>query len=75
MRKKQETEEPQFAVNEAAIYFNDNKLVVVFGDGRNAVMELENDEERALVKTVLADVNLWHNFLSSLSAAVKRTLG
>lgn len=64
-------EDFEFEVNEAAIYFDDKKLVVVFGDGKQATMELESDEERALVKTVLADVNLWASFLGSLSASLK----
>ena len=63
-------EEPEFAVNEAALYFDNNNLVVAFGDGRNVVMELENDEERGLVRTVLSDVNFWANFVTALSTAI-----
>jgi hypothetical protein len=35
-------------------------------------MELDSDEERQLVKTVMADPNFWAHFLSSLSAAIKK---
>ena len=61
-----------FAVNEAAIFFVENRLVVSYGDGRSAFMELDSEEERQLVKTVLADPNFWANLLGSLSAAIKR---
>lgn len=56
--------------NEAAIYFSENKLVVNFGEDRTAVMDLENDQERELVRTILADANLWDNFLGALSASL-----
>jgi hypothetical protein len=58
--------------NEAAIYFNDNQLVVAYGDGRNIVMELESEEERELVQTIISDVNFWSQFLSALSVALGR---
>lgn len=66
--------EGAFAVNEAAIYFSDdgNDLVVAFGDGKVATLELERDEERSVVKTVLGDANTWASFLGSLSAALKQ---
>lgn len=57
-------------VGEAIVSFEGNKLIVEFGDGRNAVLELADDEERELIKTVLADINLWANFLNALSAAI-----
>lgn len=68
----EEQEEFEFAVNEAALYFEGNTLVVAFGDGRSATMELDTDEERAVVHTVLSDANTWAMFLQSLSAALKQ---
>lgn len=65
-------EEFEFEVNEAAIYFDGNQLVVAFGDGRCATMELDRDEERQVIKAVLADANTWAMFLQSLSAALKK---
>lgn len=47
-----------------------NKLVVEFGDGKNAVLELKDSEETELVETLLEDPNLWASFLGSLSAAI-----
>lgn len=67
-----EQEEFEFAVNEAAIFFDDNRLVVSYGDGRTALMELDSDEERQLVKRVIGDVNFWAHFLTSLSAAIQK---
>jgi hypothetical protein len=66
-----EDEDFEFAVNEAAVYFDDNRLVVAFGDGKAATMEIERDEERDVVKRVLSDANTWAAFLGSLSAALK----
>lgn len=63
-------------MNEAFIFINDNKLVVIYGeDERTAVMELETDVERELVSGLIGDVNFWGNFLSSLSSAVTTHLG
>lgn len=67
-------DEPEFAVNEAAIYFDDTKLVVAFGDGRIAEMTLDRKEEVDVVKAVLADANTWAIFLGSLSAALKEKM-
>lgn len=63
-------EEFDFAVNEAVIYFDDNLLVVGFGTGGEATMELGDEDERALVRSLLSDANLWASFLGSLSAAI-----
>lgn len=68
----EEQEDFEFALNEAAIYFDDMKLVVSFGDGRAAVLELEREEERQVVREVLRDVNTWASFLNALSAALKK---
>mgnify|MGYP000447017936 CR=1 FL=1 len=65
-------DEPEFALNEAALFFDKNKLIVSFGDGRSAAMDLENEEERQLVRTLLGDVNLWASFFGSLSAAMRQ---
>lgn len=54
---------------------SDNELVVEFGEDRNATMKLETKQERELVEKLMQDVNLWHNFLSSLSAAMTQQLG
>jgi hypothetical protein len=59
------------AYNEAAVYFNDNELVVAFGDDKTVSIELNTDEERAVVQTVLSDVNLWMAFLGALGEAMK----
>ena len=62
----------EFDLNEAAIYFDDDTLVVSFGEGRTATMEIEDDHEREIVRSVLGDVNTWAMFLTSLSAALKQ---
>jgi hypothetical protein len=67
-----EQEEFDFALNEAVIFFNDNQLVIGYGDGRDIVMELESDHERQLVQTILSDVNFWAKFLDALSVALGR---
>jgi hypothetical protein len=64
-------EEGAWAVNEAAIYFEDDKLTVAFGDGKIAQMDIERDEEQAVVRAILSDANTWAAFLGSLSAALK----
>lgn len=61
-------EEPE--LNEAAIFFFDNSLVIAYGDDRDITLELDNEEEKQLVKTLLADVNFWANFVNALSAAI-----
>ena len=68
---EQQQEEFDFAVNEAAIYFEEGNLTVAFSDGRIATMEIEREEEREIIKKVLADANTWAMFLQSLSAALK----
>jgi hypothetical protein len=67
-----EQEEFEFALNEAAIYFDDMNLVVSFADGKTATMELEREEERQVVREVLRDINTWASFLNALSAALKK---
>lgn len=58
-------------MNEVSIYIDDSQLVVIYGeDERTITMELETEDERELVQRLLGDVNLWANFLSSLSAAL-----
>lgn len=66
--------EPEWGLNEAVMYFDDKKLVIAFGDGRVAEMELERQEEVDVVKMVLADANTWAIFLGSLSAALKEKM-
>ena len=67
-----EQEEFEFAVNEAAIYFDNGNLVVAFADGKAAIMEIERDDERDVIRRVLSDTNTWAAFLGSLSAALKQ---
>jgi hypothetical protein len=57
--------------NEAAIYFNDKELVVDYADGKAVAIELNTDEERAVVQAVLSDVNFWTAFLGALGQAMK----
>ncbi len=59
------------AYNEAAIYFNDNELVVDYADGKVVAIELNTDEERAAVQSVLSNVNFWTAFLGALGQAMK----
>lgn len=66
----QEEPEFEFETNEAAIFMDKGNLVISFGEGRSASMEIEHDDERELVTRLLGDVNFWHNFIQSLSAAV-----
>ena len=65
-------DEPEFAVNEAAIYFEENELTVAYGDGQIVAITLDNEQERAVVRKVLGDVNLWMAFLGGLSQAVEQ---
>ena len=65
-----EDNEQEWAVNEAALYFDNGNLVVVFGYGRSVSMELSSDNEREVVKTMLGDINLWTMFINSLSSAL-----
>ena len=69
-----EAEEPEYALNEAAIYFDDeNRLIVIYGEGRTMAIELNSDHEKALVRTVLNDPNFWHAFIGALSASLEQT--
>lgn len=61
----------EFAVNEAAIYFDNDNLVVSFGEGKSATMEIERKDQAAVVRQVLSDPNTWAAFLGSLSAALQ----
>lgn len=71
--REDETEEdvPQ---NEAAFYMNTErettKLTVLFGDGRDVSLELENEGDIELVRTLLADPTFWLQILNSLSSAM-----
>lgn len=70
-----EEEEFEFELNEVAMYFDNGNLVVAFDDGKAATMELERDDERDVIRTVLRDANTWAAFLGSLSAALKQHVG
>lgn len=58
-------------LNEAAIFFNDDELVIAYGDNKSISIELNTDEERATVQTVLSDANFWTAFLGALGQAMK----
>ena len=62
--------EDDYELNEAALFFNGLSLVVAYGDDRDITVELDDEHEKALVRTLLADVNFWVQFVSALSAAV-----
>lgn len=59
--------------DETVVYitFVDNLLVVDYKSGKSVSLELETPEEVELIRTVISDVNLWANFLQSMSQAVK----
>ncbi len=59
--------------DETVVYitFVDNLLVVDYKSGKTISLELETPEEVELIRTVISDVNLWANFLQSMSQAVK----
>jgi hypothetical protein len=46
------------------------RMVVLYGGDRNAVLEFRNAEEMAVTESVLADPNFWANFLSTFSSAL-----
>ena len=48
--------------NEAALFFDDKSLVIAYGDGRDITIELDDEHEKELVRTLLADVNFWDNY-------------
>lgn len=52
-----------------------NTLVVLYGGGRNAVMDFRDEEELMIAQQVLADPNFWANFLGTFSAALGKTNG
>ena len=69
------SDETEFAVNEAAIYFDDNELVIAYGDGSIIGITIDSEAERKVVRTVLGDVNLWTAFLGGLSQAMEQVKG
>lgn len=58
--------------DEAAIYFNDDSLVVDYGNGHNIAITIDSDEERQVVRTVLGDANFWTAFLGALGQAMEQ---
>ena len=62
--------EDDYELNEAALFFDGMSLVIAYGDDRDITVELDDEHEKALVKSLLADVNFWAQFVSALSAAV-----
>ena len=59
-----------YELNEAALFFDGLSLVIAYGDDRDITIELDDEHEKELVRTLLADVNFWAQFVSALSAAV-----
>jgi len=68
-----EPEQQNTLDDETVVYitFVDNLLVVDYKSGKTISLELETPEEVELIRTVISDVNLWANFLQSMSQAVK----
>jgi len=64
--------DPTFALNEAALYFEDDTLVVAFGDGKSASILLSAVSERKLVQEMLSNPVLWQAFLGSLVDAIQK---
>ena len=62
--------EDDYELNEAALFFDGLSLVIAYGDDRDITVELDDEHEKELVRTLLADVNFWAQFVSALSAAV-----
>lgn len=65
---------PDTIFPEAFFHFNENDLIVHFGQNRSATMSLANKEEKKVVEYFLSDPNLWANFFGSLSAALKENM-
>jgi hypothetical protein len=59
-------------MDEVAIYFDDNELIVAYGDSHSISIELNTEEERETVRTVLSDVNFWTAFLGALGQAMEQ---
>lgn len=64
--------EPAFAVNEASIYFEDNELIVAYGDGNIIGITMDSEEDRTVIRQVLGDANMWTAFLGALSQAMEQ---
>lgn len=65
-------------IDNAAVFtidYDAQQLIIYYDGARNVVMELEDDFEVALCDKVLSDPNFWLEFMSSFSAALKRTNG
>lgn len=60
--------------NDAVLTIVEDGLVVLFGQDRNILMELDTESEVELCQQVLADPNFWLNFTQSLSGALKKQL-
>lgn len=61
--------------NDVLIYMNDEKLGVSYGVSEGAkdlVLPFETTTEAEIVNTLLNDPNFWVQFLSAVSAALKR---
>lgn len=56
---------------EVEFYFEDNNLIILFGEDRSASIELNNEDEVEVLRTLLADPNLWAQFFGALSYSLK----
>lgn len=69
--------EDEIIIDNAAVFsidYDAQQLIIYFDGVRNAVMDLDTDEEVALCDTVLRDPNFWANFLGTFSAAIKKSV-
>jgi hypothetical protein len=66
-------DETDWGENEAAIYFNDDELVVDFGHPAKTIsISINTDNERQVIAKVLDDVNFWTAFLGALGQAMQQ---
>lgn len=68
-------QEPQqefdFAVNEAALYFEDGELKIAYGEGYIISIGM-SEQKQALTKQVLGQGDFWTAFLGGLSNSVDK---
>lgn len=70
-------DEDNIYIDNNAVFWIDyeaEQLIIYFGGDRNVVMELDGDVEVMLVDKVLQDPNFWLEFLTSFSAAIKKSI-
>lgn len=67
----EEQEEFDFAINEAAIYFENGELTISYGEGNILAVGMSEDKQK-LTKQVLATGDFWTAFLGGLSNSVDK---